>query len=420
MSTDTILTRVAEETANAVVQLNDVTESIGSKIESISNKAKDSINYVNQHHATKLTEIKNVASDSYRQSIEDMSGGKNTVVYDAQGNVNIMVRIPRFNYEDINEAIFDKYGVDLKLGTGTPTMFMRNGEPLGEVLIAKYLASSGQNGGCSVVGGKQPLTSISYDSAKNMCANKGTGWHMLSAHEWAAIALWSLANDTIPRGNTNYGRSHERKLETARRDDNAMPGDASGSARTDTGKGPVGWTHDHTEWGIHDLVGNVWEWLDQLCLVDGQIISTLDNNPDIAESSWFKHSAFFDSPSNITDGAEGAGSPVLSDKVTNRNGPMGDDTHSNPYLGNPDYSSISKAASYVPNEALRRLLIESETQNVLSGALYCRNYGNRFPLRGGDWSNGNIAGLGAISFNYSRTGTFSGFGFRPALLPAQN
>jgi len=93
----------------------------------------------------------------------------------------------------------------------------------------------------SVSGGVQPRTSVNYDQAKALCNNKGAGWHMMSIHEWAAIALWSYANGTVPRGNTNYGRSHENKLETARRSDNGLPGDASGTARTDTGKGPSTW-----------------------------------------------------------------------------------------------------------------------------------------------------------------------------------
>ena len=123
---------------------------------------------LDQQVAENSAQLAIVASDGYRKAIEDASGGRNTVVIDEQGNPNVMVRIPRFNYEDINQAILDRLGVDLMLGTGTPTMFQRNGEQMGEVLIAKYLASSGANGGCSVIGGVQPRTSVNYDVAKTL------------------------------------------------------------------------------------------------------------------------------------------------------------------------------------------------------------------------------------------------------------
>lgn len=352
---------------------------------------------------------------TYKKAIENASGGRNTVIIDEQGNQNVMVRIPRFNYEDINQAILDRTGADLKLGTGTPTMFLRDGEELSEVLIAKYLASEGTNGGCCVIGGVQPLTGVSYDNAKALCNSKGAGWHMMSIHEWAAIALWSFANDTVPRGNTNHGRSHENKLETARRFDNSLPGDTSGVGRTDTGKGHVKWSHDHSEWGIQDLVGNVWEWLDQMMLDEGRIITTLDNNPEVIEENWIKHAAFLDSPVANTVGGASAGSPKLSNSITNRNGPEGNNLNSNPYLTNSHFAAIEKALEYNKIELLRRLLIESESTNTVGGYIYCRNYGKRWLLRGGSWVDGSNAGMGGIFLDNPRYAGSSNVGFRPAL-----
>lgn len=339
--------------------------------------------------------------DGYRRTVETASGGKNTVIYDAQGNPNVMVVIPRFNYEDLNLPL-------LELGTGTPTAFQTNGAPRGEILIAKYLASTpAGTTGCSVIGGMQPRTSVNFDVAKNLCVNKGNGWHLMSQHEWAAIALWCLANGTVPRGNTFYGRSHERPWETARRADNGMPGDTAGTPRTDTGKGPRTWTHDHTDFGIHDLVGNCWEWVDQFKLVDGQIITTPDNNPALTEAEWTATGAFYDATS-----ASG-GAPRLANSVSIYQGTPGDSQNAG-NSNSVDFSALTKDPGYTPQLLLRRLLAETASSTTVTGRLYTRNFGERLPLRGGNWTSGAYAGLGALILLLPRSDSSGSAGFRPA------
>ncbi|HCG9411601.1 TPA: SUMF1/EgtB/PvdO family nonheme iron enzyme [Vibrio parahaemolyticus] len=414
MSLEDEVIKLQDATNKVLEQSTSLASTVSGKMAALDSKADSAIARAESKFNQSVTELTAHAIEGHKKAIEDASGGRNTILVDDQGNPNIMVRIPRFNYEDVNAAILAKHGIDLQLGEGTPTMFLTNGAPRGEVLIAKYLASSGKNGGCSVVGGVQPRTSVNYDAAKALCENKGANWHMMSIHEWAAIALWSLANDTVPRGNTNYGRSHENKLETARRADNGTPGDASGTGRTDTGKGPDTWAHDHSAWGVQDLVGNVWEWLDQMMLKNGQIITTLDNNPSIAEVNWHKHGAYFDSPSDSMSGAGNVGSPILSNSVTKRNGPLDDDSHDYPYMNNSNWAGITQSATYQKIELLRRLLIESEVTNSVTGGIWARNYGSRMPLRGGGWHGGSGAGLGALDLNYARSYSYIIIGFRPA------
>lgn len=319
--------------------------------------------------------------DARRRAVEDASGGRNTVIYDAQGNPNVMVVVPRFNYEDLNLP-------GMNLGTGTPTAFLTNGVPRGEILIGKYQASTAA-GGTAVVGGVQPRVYVNYDTAKSLCTQKGAGWHLMSAHEWPAIALFSLANGTVPRGNTNYGRSYIKQLETALRADAGMPGDAGGTALAATGTGPATWTHDHTQFGIHDLVGNAWEWLDQLKMIDGQLITTNDNNPAVLEGSWINRAAFYDNN-------------VLNSKLDSMNPSTG-----------VNFEIMTKSGTYVTNELMRRLLLEP-TGTTLDGKLYANSEGERMPLRGGSWSSGSFAGLAALSFYNSRTVAGNYIGFRPA------
>ncbi|MFV0595460.1 SUMF1/EgtB/PvdO family nonheme iron enzyme [Shewanella sp.] len=383
-----------------------LSQEVAGKMAAIDKKTNDSIAKVESTYDQKAAGLTIIATDGYKKAIEHNSGGRNTVVYDAQGNPNIMVVIPRFNIEDLGLT-------DLNLGTGVHPAFQTNGVPRGEILIGKYLASAAANGS-AVIGGVQPRTSVNYDAAKELCTRKGANWHMMSVHEWAAIALWSLANGTVPRGNTNYGRSHEKKWETARRSDNGAPGDVSGTGRTDTGKGPATWNHDHTNFGVCDLVGNVWEWLDQMKLDDGQIITTLDNNPAVAEANWHKHAAYFDSPTDNQTGTGSAGAPILSNAVNKRNGPMNDDSNDYPYLTASHFAAITKAVGYVPNELLRKLLIESATTVTVGGCIGLRNYGDRLPIRGGDWNNSSEAGLGAIYLYHPRSVDNTSFGFRPA------
>lgn len=375
-------------------------QEVSGKMGAIDAKVNSSIGRVESEYATKAAGLTIIATDGYRKAVEHNSGGKNTVVYDAQGNPNIMVVVPRFNYEDLGLTA-------LELGEGTPTMFQTNGVPRSEVLIGKYLAST-MGTGTAVIGGVQPRTSVNYDQAKQLCTQKGANWHLMSAHEWAAIALWSIANETVPRGNTNYGRSHERKLETARRADNGIPGDTSGTGRTDTGKGPAAWSHDHTEFGIADLVGNVYEWIDQMCMQDGRIITTLDNDPSVAEANWTRHPAFLDAIAST------GGAPKLNSKVNIRQGDLGDDGSGGSSFS-VEWQKLTKDPSYTPQQLLRRLLIESAaTTGSASGSLYGRNYGLRFPFRGGNWNGGAGAGLGCLGLDYSRAAANGAVGFRPA------
>jgi len=226
----------------------------------------------------------------------------------------------------------------------------------------------------------------------------------MTAHEWAAIALWCMANGYEPIGNTNWGRSHAKTWIVGDRADNRAPGDGAGTGRTQTGSMGAEATHNRTPIGIADLVGNVWEWQDGLLLQDGRFKLSAFNAQ--AEADWAFTDAYLDASSPT------GGSPILSNAITNRLGAIGDNANAG-NSANSDWRIMAKAGGYVSNQALRRLLIEPATI-LPQGRLYMRNFGERLPYRGGDWGSGADAGLAAVILGSSRAGAGTGLGFRPA------
>nr|WP_219921353.1 SUMF1/EgtB/PvdO family nonheme iron enzyme [Citrobacter freundii] len=334
--------------------------------------------------------------DASRHAVERASGGRQTVLYDDLGNPSVMNIIPIFRYEDL--------GYSGDMGAGVVSCFdVGTGANKSEIFIGAFQSS--------LVGSRavslprvDPAVSVNFDAAKGYCANKGAGWHLMTMHEWAAISLWCMANGFEPRGNTNYGRAHDRYVERGRRMDGGLPGDTAGTARVHAGSGPDAWRHNNSPWGISDLVGNVWEWLDGFKLQDGQIIASTFNTQ--AEASWAAQAAYFDS--TLATG----GAPRLSDAVVNWLGTIGDNTNSG-YSANENFAVMAKTGTYVSNQLLKRLLVEPSTV-LPKGRVYMRNFGERLPCRGGYWHYGSDAGLAALNCYYSRVYTGSNIGFRLA------
>ena len=334
--------------------------------------------------------------DANRYAVERASGGRQTVLYDDLGNPSVMNIIPIFRYEDL--------GYSEDMGTGVVSCFdVGTGANKSEIFIGSFQSSLVGSRAVSLPRAN-PATSINFDAAKGYCANKGAGWHLMTMHEWAAISLWCMANGFEPRGNTNYGRAHDRYVERGRRTDGWMPGDTAGTASVHAGSGPDAWRHNNSPWGISDLVGNVWEWLDGFKLQDGQIIASTFNTQ--AEASWAAQAAYFDS--TLATG----GAPRLSDAVVNRLGTIGNNT-ADGYSANENFSVMAKTGTYVSNKLLKRLLVEPSTV-LPKGRVYMRNFGERLPCRGGDFDDGSHAGLAALNCYYSRVSTRSNIGFRLA------
>ncbi|MFQ2552273.1 hypothetical protein ACK3Z3_14325 [Aeromonas caviae] len=331
--------------------------------------------------------------DAERYALERATGGSQTIIRDSAGNANAMFVLPRFSYADL--------GMTADMGTGDVTAFdFGSGSIKSEIFIGAYLASGS---GAVSAPRQDPLASLDHTAARNACSAKGAGWHLMTAHEWAAIALWCMANGYEPIGNTSWGRSHAQTRMVGDRDDNRAPGDTAGTGRTKTGSMGSEATHTRTLGGIADLVGNVWEWQDGLLLQDGRFKISAYNTQ--AEVDWAFVDAYLDASSPTS------GSAILSSAITNRLGALGDNANAG-NSANVDWRSMTKAGGYVSLQALRRLLVEPASV-LPQGRIYMRNFGERLPSRGGTWVVGADAGLAALALSSSRVLARTDIGFRP-------
>lgn len=186
-----------------------------------------------------------------------------------------------------NEVIFDDRGIPDILVVYAPDELglpaTLKGKAVKEYAISKY-PNTMIDGRPYSLPYQQPAVNINHDEAIRLCESKGPGWHLITNDEWTALAHQSRKKGTLPRGNTDRGKSHSHPEETG-----VTFKDASGSCKTLTGSGPVTWNHDGTAEGVADMCGNIWEHVGGIRFVDGQVQVIPDNGAaagaDQSESS---------------------------------------------------------------------------------------------------------------------------------------
>jgi hypothetical protein len=377
-----------------------------------------------------------LVKDSLRLSVEAASGGKVTVLYDDQDNPSYMRRFAPMTIKELYRQYFasdEAWNASAfkAVENEVHPAFLKNGTRIRELLVGKYHATALNGRACSLPG-TNLWQWINHDNALAACKSKGAGWTMMTMYIWGFLQALCLRQKYQPRGNTQYGRSHEVTWETALREDGGIPGVTTGMPRTKPGTGPASWNHDGTETGISDLVGNVWDWGTLMKLVDGKIMMPEDNNIDLAEASWPDTGARYDSTVGTADGTEidlsggDLGDPVVSDVITKYTGLPGTDTYYKEanISSESGFRSMTKKSAYTPPLSLILAGLAPiihyggayESGYALKGGIWTRNYGTRLPLLGGAWHYTTAAGLGALLLNVPRGFVGSDVGFRPAFL----
>ena len=166
----------------------------------------------------------------------------NVIIEDDAGNISVMVRIPKFRICDVIDGGSEK----------VHPAFIVNGREIDCIYASKYQNVVIDGRACSLPD-KLPDFEQSYEECMELCQSKGAGWHMMTVAEWAAIALWSRRNGTMPKGNCDNGKDiNETEIKAK-----PLTWQDGKVIMVATGSGPCTWSHDGTYAGIWDMKGNV-------------------------------------------------------------------------------------------------------------------------------------------------------------------
>lgn len=343
----------------------------------------------------------------------------NVVQPDDAGLPSVMVYIPAFKNSDVLTGGDDN----------THPAFIVNGKEIPGFYYSKY-QNVVHNGKAYSLPGENPQTGIAFDNARDRCEEKGYGWHLSTAAEWAAIALWCKKNGFMPYGNNNYGRDSRET------DYKALPiaYDGDKISRVATGTGPLTWSHDGTASGIWDLNGNIYEWIGGIRLVWGelQILANNDaadpDNPQNAMSTCWKainaaDGALVEPESATTDTAvKTSGRTVKLDyvdgvwKYSTGISSASNTTRWCAFASVACTADISEAAK-VLLRALALLSDEGDTEYELDNIYWNNASAECCVYRGGSYYDAAASGLFNLSGSYPRTRSTGTVGFRAAYIP---
>lgn len=302
--------------------------------------------------------------------------------------------------------------------------FLYNGIQKDSLFFGKFQAKAHASRAYSLPG-EDPSVWINFDTANNYCKNKGDGHHLMTAAEWAFLALLAKKMGTMPKGNNNYGKDISESLRVA------IPTskDGQNTARVATGTGPVTWSDTGTIDGIFDLNGNVWEWLAGMRLVYGELQVIPYNNAadptiDLSATStaWKAIRAAATSYNDIFMVPNGTGTTSGSVKLDWTSShwqwqaaalTAQEDTGRSAGFAATTSSGLS-AFCKMYLQAMALLPEDSDTGYGDDTVWANNGAAERLPFRGGHWHCGAGAGVFALSFHYPRSYRNAYVGFRAA------
>ena len=340
--------------------------------------------------------------DDLKLSIEALSGGKNTVLFDDLGMPSVMVPFPKLKMSDViaggSENIHPAFSVD--------------GVEKSVIYVSKYQNIVLNERGYSLPM-RDPRASLNFDQAVTYCRNKGKGWSLTPYSLWSAIALWCRKNGTMPRGNNNYGADHAYGHEKG------VPTyyESGKIARCATGSGPNTWNHNWMPDGIADLNGNVWEWCAGMRLMNGEIQIIPYANCMAADASMGASSTLW--KAIAADGILVEPGTAGTLKYNYVSGHIqltsGDITPEDTWRGDTYQNMTLDSALTVPEIAKALLIYPDEPGGDYGGdGHYMNNSGERLPLCGGYWAYTSNAGVFLVYLGRPRSNSSANIGFRSA------
>lgn len=340
--------------------------------------------------------------DDLKLSIEALSGGKNTVLFDDLGMPSVMVPFPKLKMSDLiaggSENIHPAFSVD--------------GVEKSVIYVSKYQNIVLNERGYSLPM-RDPRASLNFDQAVAYCRNKGKGWSLTPYSLWSAIALWCRKNGTMPRGNNNYGADHAYGHEKG------VPTyyESGKIARCATGSGPNTWNHNWMPDGIADLNGNVWEWCAGMRLMNGEIQIIPYANCMAADASMGASSTLWKAIAADGTLVEPGSAGTLKYNYVSGHIQLtsGDITPEDTWRGDTYQNMTLDSALTVPEIAKALLIYPDEPGGDYGGdGHYMNNSGERLPIGGGGWSGTPYAGGFYVNLNYPRSYSNTSIGFRSA------
>ena len=390
----------------------------------------------------------------------------NVVKYDNDGNVaGIFVKFPKMKSSDLVSGLPEH----------THPAFIINGIEKDYILLGKYKAGENgvSNGALLSLPNIMPARSLGADQCLTRMKKAGTGITGMTCADYGFIKLLAQKEGWVPKGNSYWGQSHKDgtawetgkaltvgtvrayngylytcliahttsaelkpdiaptywqkgKLIGGISQDNAVDAAHQTGYRTLNGTGPLDWFLGSDPANLCDIVGSSLEQQYGYRIYDCELQILENNNAadpdaDISASSaaWkaILPNASDDGYTLVAPGTAGTlhwnwtGSAIQLDTQCDdlTIGPKGQ-----------SFKTLTAHATrlpYVPSIVKELGLFPTDANDNTEGYYYVNFVaGERFPRRGGSFSNTSGTGLGYVDAYYERGGAGAGYGCRPRSL----